>query len=166
MVKGIGIRTQKTINRMKNLLWMLVGLMSLSFVSCEQNDLLLSEKKLNEAIQKSWKVLYSNTNDSHETWNFRDGDVTINMKKYNQDGSVRLDTVLIGDYSIDARFSKAYVKLSNFVISDSIIGLTNSGFKAADLNRAWTIVVLDDKVLYLSATDNAGAIRSIEFIKD
>jgi hypothetical protein len=52
------------------------------------------------------------------------------------------------------------------VISDSIIGLTNSGFKAADLNRAWTIVVLDDKVLYLSATDNAGAIRSIEFIKD
>lgn len=76
-----------------------------------------------------------------------------------------MDTVLTGDYSIDARFSKAYVKLSDFSFADSTIGVTNSGFRAADLNRAWTIVMLDDKVLYLSATDNAGAIRSIEFIK-
>lgn len=153
-------------NRMKNLLWMLVGLMSMTVVSCEQNDLLLSEKKLEESIQKSWKVLYSNSNDSHETWSFKDGDVAIQLKKYNSDGSLKLDTLLTGDYSVDARFSKAYVKLSNFSINDSIVGYTNSGFKDVDLNRAWTIVILDDNVLYLSATDNTGAIRSIEFVKD
>ncbi|MFN8154686.1 MAG: hypothetical protein U0Y08_10370 [Bacteroidia bacterium] len=150
---------------MKNLLWILAGLLSLTFVSCEQNDLLLSEKKLDEKIQTSWKVLYANSNDSHETWSFGDGTVSIHLQKYYQNGTLVMDTVLTGDYSIDARFSKAYVKLSDFSFADSTIGVTNSGFRAADLNRAWTIVMLDDKVLYLSATDNAGAIRSIEFIK-
>lgn len=150
---------------MKNLLWILAGLLSLTFTSCEQNDLLLSEKKLNEEIQKSWKVLYSNSNDSHETWNFNSGGVTMNFKRYNTDGSVKLDTTLIGKYSIDARFSKAYVKLSDFTFSDSM-GVTNSGFSAVDLNRAWTIVILDKGVLYLSATDNSGSIRSIEFIEN
>ena len=172
MIKGIGIRTQKTINRMKNLLWMLVGLMSLSFVSCEQNDLLLSEKKLNEKIQTTWKVLYSNNNDSHETWSFNEGNVTLRYKRP-ENG---LDTIVTGKYQIDARFSKAYVKLSEFIFEKDTLpvgmggtgfsGRTNSNFTATDLNRAWTIVVLDDKVLYLSATDNGGAIRSIEFIKD
>jgi len=143
---------------MKNLLWMLVGLLSLTFVSCEQNDLLLSEKKLNEKIQNTWKVLYSNNNDSHETWTFSEGDVTLRLR-ITETGR---DTVFFGKYEIDARFSKAYVKLSDFGFS----GLTNSSFTAADLNRAWTLVVLDDKVLYISATDDRGAIRSIEFIKD
>ena len=150
---------------MKNLLWILAGLLSLTFVSCEQNDLLLSEKKLEEKIQTSWKVLYANSNDSHETWSFADGTVSIHLQKYYQNGTMSMDTVLTGDYSIDARVSKAYVKLSNFTFADSTIGATNSGFKAVDLNRAWTIVMLDDKVLYLSATDNAGAIRSLEYIK-
>lgn len=156
---------------MKNLLWMLVGLLSLTFVSCEQNDLLLSEKKLNEKIQNTWKVLYSNNNDSHETWTFSEGDVTLRYRRP-ENG---LDTVIFGKYEIDARFSKAYVKLSEFTFDKDTLaigaggtgfsGRTNSNFTATDLNRAWTIVVLDDKVLYLSATDNGGAIRSIEFIK-
>jgi len=89
----------------------------------------------------------------------------MNFKRYNTDGSVKLDTTLIGKYSIDARFSKAYVKLSDFTFSDSM-GVTNSGFSAVDLNRAWTIVILDKGVLYLSATDNSGSIRSIEFIEN
>lgn len=65
---------------MKNLLWILAGLLSLTFVSCEQNDLLLSEKKLDEKIQTSWKVLYANSNDSHETWSFGDGTVSIHLQ--------------------------------------------------------------------------------------
>lgn len=149
---------------MKNLLFILAGLLSITFISCEQNDLLLSEKKLNEKIQKTWKVLYSNSNDSHETWNFSNGEVVLNFKRYNG-SNVSLDTTLIGNYSIDARFSKAYVKLSGFSYSDTL-GVTNSGFSAEDLNRAWTIVLLDGDVMYLSATDNRGAIRSIEFMKD
>lgn len=146
---------------------MLAGLLSISLVSCEQNDLLLSEKKLNEKIQKTWKVLYASNNDSRETWNFSNGGVVLRFKRVDPvTGNVKLDTALTGNYSIDARFSKAYVKLSGFSFSDSLVGMTNSGFSAVDLNRAWTIVLLDNDVLYLSATDNRGAIRSIEYIKE
>jgi hypothetical protein len=152
---------------MKNLLTVLAGLMMISLSGCEQNDLLLSEKKLNEKIQKNWKVIFANSNDSHETWNFNNGSVALHFTKYNSNGGVNLDTTVLGSYSIDARFSKAYVKLSGFTFSDTTAaGITNSGFKAVDLNRAWTIVVLENDVMYLSATDNAGAIRSLEYIKN
>ena len=152
---------------MKNLLMALAGLVMISLTGCEQNDLLLSEKKLNEKIQKNWKVIFANSNDPHETWSFNSGSVALNFKKYNTTGGVTLDTTVLGSYSIDARLTKAYVKLSNFTFSDTTVaGITNSGFKAVDLNRAWTIVVLENDVLYLSATDNAGAIRSLEYIKN
>ncbi|MBK9639071.1 MAG: hypothetical protein IPO63_15235 [Bacteroidetes bacterium] len=152
---------------MKNLLMTLAGLVMISLTGCEQNDLLLSEKKLNERIQKNWKVIFSNSNDSHETWNFNGGSVALHFTKYGSNGSVSLDTTVLGNYSIDARLTKAYVKLSGFTFSDTTAsGITNSGFKAVDLNRAWTIVVLENDVMYLSATDNAGAIRSLEYIKN
>ncbi|MBP6512184.1 MAG: hypothetical protein KA347_05915 [Bacteroidia bacterium] len=152
---------------MKNLLMALAGLVMISLTGCEQNDLLLSEKKLNEKIQKSWKVIFANNNDSHETWSFNGGGVAINLKKYDANSNVTLDTTLLGSYSIDAKLTKAYVKLSGFTFGDSTsIMYTNSNFKAVDLNRAWTIVVLENDVMYLSATDNGGAIRSLEYVKN
>ena len=152
---------------MKNLLMALAGLVMISLTGCEQNDLLLSEKKLNEKIQKTWKVIFSNSNDSHETWSFNGGGVAINVKKYDTNSNVTFDTTLLGSYSIDAKLTKAYVKLSGFTFGDSTsIAYTNSLFKAVDLNRAWTIVVLENDVMYLSATDNAGAIRSLEYVKN
>jgi len=152
---------------MKNLLFILAGVVMISLSGCEQNDLLLSEKKLNEKIQKTWKVLYASSNDSHERWSFNGGSVALNFKKFDVNGNVISDTTFLGNYSIDARLTKAYVKLSNFTVADSAaVWVTNSGFKAVDLNRAWTIVILENDVMYLSATDNAGAIRSLEYIKD
>lgn len=152
---------------MKNLLMALAGLVMISLTGCEQNDLLLSEKKLNEKIQKTWKVIFANSNDSHETWSFNGGGVAINLKKYDTNSNLTLDTTLLGSYSIDAKLTKAYVKLSGFTFSDTTsTGITNSGFKAVDLNRAWTIVVLENDVMYLSATDNGGAIRSLEYVKN
>ncbi len=156
---------------MKNLLMALAGLVMISLTGCEQNDLLLSEKKLNEKIQKTWKVIFSNSNDSHETWSFNGGGVAINVKKVvkniNNQDSIVSDTTLLGSYSVDAKLTKAYVKLSGFTFGDSTsITYTNSNFKAIDLNRAWTIVVLENDVMYLSATDNAGAIRSLEYVKN
>lgn len=155
---------------MKNLLMALAGLVMISLSGCEQNDLLLSEKKLNEKIQKNWKVIFANSNDSRETWSFNNGSVALHFKKYkdnNPNDQLLVDTTVLGSYSIDARLTKAYVKLSGFTFSDTTAsGITNSGFKAVDLNRAWTVVVLENDVMYLSATDNAGAIRSLEYIKN
>jgi hypothetical protein len=46
---------------MKNLLILAFSFMLLTFVGCENNDLLLSEKKLNSKIQNNWKVLSAST---------------------------------------------------------------------------------------------------------
>lgn len=138
---------------------MLAGLLSISLTSCERNDLLLSEDKLNEKIQKSWKVLNGYNTDSEETWSFADGTVSLSWS------NDRGDHTITGTYSIDARLANAYVKLDNFSFDFKTTGLTNSYFKDVDLNRAWTIVELSNDVLFLSATDDRGAIRSIEFLK-
>lgn len=139
---------------------MLAGLLSISLTSCERNDLLLSEDKLNEKIQKSWKLLNGYNTDSEETWSFADGTVSLSWS------NDRGDHTITGTYSIDARFSTAYVKLDNFSFIVDSLGYTNSSFTAADLNRAWTIVELSDDVLFLSATDDQGNIRSIEYLKN
>lgn len=136
---------------MKNFIWIIAGMLMITFSSCEQNDLLMSEKKLEADLQKTWKLLYANSNDSKETWTFFNGTVTLQVE----------DRTYTGTYSVDAKFSKSYVKLDNF----SYDGYTNSGMAADDLNRAWTIVVIKDNVLYLSATDARGAIRSLEYVK-
>jgi hypothetical protein len=66
---------------MKNLLVLAFSFMLLTVVGCENNDLLLSEKKLNSKIQNNWKVLSpSTTIDYNEIWSFRDGKVVIVSK--------------------------------------------------------------------------------------
>lgn len=141
---------------MKKAIWLLAGLLTFGLTSCERNDLLLSEKKLEEKIQRTWKVLYSNSSDSRETWTFSQGGVSITWPK-----NATEDTTVTGTYNIDARFAKAYVNLGEL----NFTRMTNSGFNSLDLNRAWTIVELNNGILYLSATDNRGAIRSIEFLE-
>lgn len=135
---------------MKKYLPIITAFLMITFTSCENNDLMLSEKKLEDNLEKTWKYLYANSNDSQERWTFENGVVTVTVA----------NQTYTGNYAVDAKFSKAYVNLSNF----SYPGITNSGMSAADLNRAWTIVVLKDNVLYLSATDTRGAIRSLEYI--
>jgi len=137
---------------MKKYLSIIAAFLMITFTSCENNDLLLSEKKLEDNLEKTWKYLYANSNDSQERWTFENGVVTLTVA----------NQVYTGNYQVDAKFSKAYVNLSNFTFT----GTTNSGMTAADLNRAWTIVVLKDNVLYLSATDVRGAIRSLEYIEN
>lgn len=129
--------------------------MTFGLAGCERNDLLLSGKKLEEKIQSNWKVLRSSSDDSRETWTFSQGGLTV---VWQSGDSTYTKT---GKYTIDARLAKAYCVLSGF----EFVPLTNSGFSAADLNRAWTIVDLNNGIMYLSATDNRGAIRSIEFLE-
>ena len=137
---------------MKKYLPIIAAFLMITFTSCENNDLMLSEKKLEDNLERTWKYLYANSNDSQERWTFANGVVTVTVA----------NQTYTGNYQVDAKFSKSYVNLSNF----SYTGTTNSGMSSADLNRAWTIVVLKDNVLYLSATDTRGAIRSLEYIEN
>jgi hypothetical protein len=137
---------------MKHFIWIISALAMFTFSSCEQNDLMLSEKKLEADLEKTWKYIYAYEGETNEIWTFQNGTVTLQVE----------NEIYSGTYSIDAKFSKAYVKLNNF----SFTGTTNSGMKSEDLNRAWTIVLLKDNAMYLSAVDSRGAIRSLEYVKN
>jgi hypothetical protein len=143
---------------MKNVLLIMVCYVAFLLSGCDNKSMLQSEKKLNSKIQNSWRVVYSYQSGEaqKEVWHFQSGTVAIT---YHQHSGT--DTTVVGAYSVDARISKAYVKLSNF----NYIGYINSGFLAPDLNRSWTIVSLDNGIMYLSATDSKGAIRSLEYIQ-
>ena len=140
---------------MKNLLLLAFSFMLLTFVGCENNDLLLSEKKLNSKIQIKWKVLSASTStDYNEIWSFRDGKVVIVSK--DETGA---EKSVSGTYSIDAKINNAYITLSGFNYPNQIA----SHWLASELNRKWTIVELDNGVMYISGVDDKNVIRSIEF---
>ena len=140
---------------MKNLLLLAFSFMLLTFVGCENNDMLLSEKKLNSKIQNNWKVLSPSTiTDYNETWSFRDGNVVIVSK--DKTGAEKSVT---GKYSIDAKINNAYLTLSDFNYQNQIA----SHWLASELNRKWTIVELDNGIMYISGIDDKNVIRSIEF---
>jgi len=143
---------------MKNLLKIVFGVLIITLVGCERNDILQSEKKLNERIQGSWKALKPSSGETFEVWTFgSDGVVTISWTDTST-SSTFLNTAY---YSIDARFSNAYLKLRDFSFSEK----TNTKLGAEDLNRDWVIVDLDDNGLFVSGTDEGGFLRSIEFKK-
>jgi hypothetical protein len=129
--------------------------MLLTVVGCENNDLLLSEKKLNSKIQNNWKVLSpSTTIDYKEIWSFRDGKVVIVSKD-----ETGVEKTVTGTYSVDTKINNAYVTLSGFNFENQIA----SHWLASELNRKWTIVELDNGIMYLSGKDDKNVIRSIEF---
>lgn len=141
---------------MKHLFLLASGLILIFLSGCENNDLLLSEKKLNSKIQTTWKIVSPSPNiDAHENWSFANGNLTI---RFNKSG---IDTSVVGTYSVDAKMSKAYVTLGNFGYANQIA----SHWKASELNRRWTIVELDNGIMYLSGIDDNGVIRSMEFIE-
>jgi hypothetical protein len=142
---------------MKNLLLLTAGVVLIFLSGCENNDLLLSEKKLNSKIQKDWRIVSpSPAIDKREIWSFANGGVKIQYTKNDSIYSVP------GNYVIDARATKSYVSITDFTFTNYL----NSGFTAADLNRKWTIVELEGGVMYLSGIDDRGNIRSIEFIEN
>ena len=144
---------------MKNILLLCVFLSGIIFTGCENNEILLSEKKLNSELNGTWKIVAPRPSvDFTETWVFGGGAITVSSKKDNTPARVAT-----GNYSVDAKFSKAYISLSSFNFPDN--QPLHSGFTAGVLNRRWTLVELQDGVLYISATDDAGAIRSLEFVK-
>lgn len=143
---------------MKRLLYSFSLLIVIGTITgCDNYDLLLSEKKLNRNIQRTWKYVLPKADDGSviETWTFKDGKVYLYKKEAN------LDTTYVGQYSVDARFSKAYVSLSGFAFKGDV----RAHFNAEQLNRRWDLVELNNPVLYLSSTNDRGTLQSLEFIE-
>ncbi len=150
---------------MKHLFYTLgLFLLICTISGCDNNDLLLSEKKLNRNIQRTWKfVLPTPSSDGQtvELWTFKDGTVTLKIKEKSL-----VDTItFLGKYSVDARFSKAYVSLSDFAFTGVNYLTPNSQVTELALNRRWDLVELDNPVLYLASTNDKGTLQSLEFVE-
>ncbi|HNQ12743.1 MAG TPA: hypothetical protein PKH65_04145 [Bacteroidia bacterium] len=141
---------------MKILSFVLAGFLILSFSSCENKQWLQSEKKLKKEIQGSWQRIYASPSieNRYEHWIFNDG--AIYITKRNTDGSI--DTTDHGKYRIDATMFEPFL-----ITSDLEQHVPNVSMEK--LNGKWTIVELEDGILYIAhQPENSGVIQR-EFIK-
>ena len=119
---------------------------------CENNDFLQSESTVNGKLNGTWKKYDSNSTDPNQKWKMENGSLTITMKMPNGEDSI----VDHGHYTVLTKFSKIYLTISDI----SVLAL-----KPQDLNTRWNISALNKTQLYLSATNNGGALISREFVK-
>ena len=146
---------------MQKLIYILVGTMLLA--GCDNKDLLQSEKKIKEQLEnKNWKRIGAHPDAYYETWLFKDGTLAL-VKDKNGNGiidSVDKDIHVNANYSVDTKFSSSYVTLSGIPLDINLYG-----YEGENMNYKWTIAEINDKVLYLSAANETGTIKSLEFVK-
>jgi hypothetical protein len=128
-------------------------IMLLALTSCDNNDLLQSEEKVNTQLKGTWKKVKASSVEQFENWKFENGTVTITKEMKDPDTTF----VDHGNYSVTTKFSKSYVTIS---------GLTCEHLEYWDLNRQWTVAEISGSVLYLSTTNSHGSIISREFVKN
>jgi hypothetical protein len=128
-------------------------IMLLALTGCDNNDFLQSEDKVNGQLKGTWKKVLGSSTDTNEKWNFENGTLTIT--KISNDP----DTTIIdrGKYSVVTKFSKVYVTISGF---------SSEWLLYNDLNRQWTVAEISGSVLYISTTNQTGAVISREFVKN
>lgn len=120
----------------------------ISIAGCESNNHLRSEKKIKSQIQGTWKLAYPI---SPESWTFSN-DTFYVSKTIN--GMVLKDT---GSYKIEATWKEPYVTITDAELINS---------PPLDLNGKWTIIELDNKVLYLAIRPAGSGLEQREFIKE
>ncbi len=137
---------------MKKLLYVL-SLCSFLLTGCDNKDLLQSEDKIRGQLEnKNWKRIPATpdpSKDFHEIWTFKEGKLVI----------AKDSTDLNGTYSVDTKFSASYVSFLGFPQLHNLVGLDYT-----NLNIKWTIAEINNNVLYLSASNETGTIKSLEFV--
>jgi hypothetical protein len=120
------------------------------FSGCQKNNILRSEKELNEQVIGTWeKAKVSSKEIITENWVFENGLVTRIL--LTDSTSTNLDR---GRYSIDAKLTTAY--------------LTTTEFKKLgdELNQKWTLVELNDDILIIASDGTqGGGLLTLEFSK-
>lgn len=117
-------------------------------MACESNNHLRSEKKLKSQIQATWRLVYPI---GEETWRFDDG---IFYATRTSNGILRQDT---GTYKIEATWKEPYVTISD-------AELINDG--PVNLNEKWTIIELDNTVLFITIRPPGSGLLQREFVKE
>ena len=147
-----------------NKIYYILTLCAFLLAGCDNKDLLQSEKKIQSQLEShKWSRIqaYVDTDPAHvEIWSFSSGTATI-QKDRNSDGILDSSEVNIhANYVVETKVSSSYVTLTGIPYPNSLLGLEN-----VNMNLKWTVAEINDNVLYLSASTEAGTIKSMEFIK-
>ena len=134
-------------NFFKQLFFVILASAVVMLSACESNNHLRSEKKIKSQIQGTWKLVYPI---GSELWTFDDG--TFYVSK-NIAGAVLQDT---GIYSVEATWKEPYVTIKDAELINTSV----------DLNGKWTIIELDNKVLYFTIRPSGSGLEQREFIKE
>ena len=149
---------------MKNLIYFFIGSV-LMMAGCENKDLLQSEKKIREQLEAhTWKRIQAKASeDTDESWTFKDGKLTIFWDKNSNDLIDTNDIHIVSNYTVSTKFSSSYVSFTGIPLPPhhTLVNIEN-----VNLNLRWTIAEINEKVLYLSASTDAGTIKSLEYIKE
>lgn len=152
---------------------------SFLLASCEDSMVLKSEKKMSEDLQGKWQREFLGKEPNfpfgcapdtvfyNEFWTFRDNNwyqtfefpVNVTCDNGVPDANLldRTDTVVIANFKVDARFSRAFLKfqLVARAPNDTTIFVDK-----------WEFVELEDKVLYLATDDpKSNSVLQREFFK-
>ena len=135
---------------MKNCVVYFTGvlLFAVLLTACESNNHFRSKKKIKEQIQGKWELVYPELN---ETWSFENGTLYVDKLVGT---SIAKDT---GTYSIETTWKEPYVNVSGIELFTT---------PWLDLNGKWTIIELDNKILYIAIRPDGTGLHQREFIKD
>lgn len=154
-------------------------LLSLMLTSCEDSMVLKSEKKMTRELQGKWQREFlgkepnfpfgcaQDTVYFNEFWTFRDNNwyqtfefpvnVTCDNGVPDLNIADRVDTVIIANFKVDARLTRAYLKFQ--------LVARNPADTTIFVDK-WEFVELEDKVLYLATDDpNSNTVLQREFFK-
>ena len=123
---------------------------SMIFMGCDQFTWFQSEGSVRKKLKGTWERVFPDIVDYDENWVFNDGTLTI----LQQTPPNPVDTVDEGTYEVNTGIFSAHVKLEGFA-ADSVV---------IQYNQNWTIIDLDDRILYMVADIQAGLIQR-EFVK-
>jgi hypothetical protein len=121
-------------------------LLTLAFTGCDQFTWFQSAGSVKKKLQHPWRRVFLDITPYEEDWIFKDG--TLTLVQTFKSGT---DTVDQASYKVDVSLFSAKVKLEGFDADTTV----------REYNRNWTIVELDDHVLYIAA--DAGIQR--EFVR-
>lgn len=118
-----------------------VPILSLFIISCENFTWFQSEDTIKKQITGTWEREFLADTTMREIWIFQDGNLDI----YQWNGS---DTSINdhGKFLVDTKLNTALLKTSELTAPQH----TNN------YNHKWTIVELDDNILYIAADDAEG----------
>ncbi len=138
---------------LRNISWILLVAIAVTFTSCEDSFFLPSKKKYKKDLEHPWKRDFlGGQNTFQENWEFKEGNLYLTRIELLTNDTVdnglpdgsqtdNVDTVDVGTYKVDTKIFNVFVRIGGFATDTALI----------EYNTKWTVIELDKSGLYFVA---------------